>query len=222
MLTVTFSELRKNGACPSGYRKLAKYKGGILKFGKRNPFPLLDILDSNGLDDALWSLRACEPAEERDRIDRLFACDCAEHVLVNFERVFPSDNRPRHAIEVSRRFASGQATLKELSAAWAASKDAGSAARTAGAAALAAWSASESYDSAAARTAGAAALAARSASESCDSAAARTAGETAVSAAVSAALVVWAAPETAEHFTAESEEKQYQSDLLRKYLEVKK
>jgi len=218
MLTVTFSELRKNGACPSGYRKLAKYKGGILKFGKRNPFPLLDILDSNGLDDALWSLRACEPAEERDRIDRLFACDCAEHVLVNFERVFPSDNRPRHAIEVSRRFASGQATLKELSAAWAASKDAGSAARTAGAA-LAAWSASESYDPAAARTAGSAASAAWAASESCDSAAARTAGETAVS-----ALAAWAASETAEaeHFTAESEEKQYQSDLLRKYLEVKK
>lgn len=45
---------------------------------------------------------------------RLFACDCAEHVLPYFERVVPQDMRPRKAIQMSRLFASGKATLEQL------------------------------------------------------------------------------------------------------------
>ena len=42
------------------------------------------------------------------------ACDFAEHVLHLWEVKFPQDLRPRQAIEVSRRFARGEATAEEL------------------------------------------------------------------------------------------------------------
>lgn len=49
-----------------------------------------------------------------ERIARLFACDCAERVLEVFENIYPDDLRPRHAVDVARRFACGQAMKKEL------------------------------------------------------------------------------------------------------------
>jgi hypothetical protein len=59
-----------------------------------------------------------------ERQQRLFACDCAEHVLHLFEQEYPEDKRPRKAIEISRQFAQGQATLDQL-------KEAGKAAKRA-------------------------------------------------------------------------------------------
>ena len=57
-----------------------------------------------------------------DRNLRLFAADCAEHVLPLFEQRYPDDKRPREAIEVARRFARGEATREELAAARAAAR----------------------------------------------------------------------------------------------------
>lgn len=45
---------------------------------------------------------------------RLFAADCAEHVLHYFEDMFPLDTRPRAAIATAKRFAVGEATAQEL------------------------------------------------------------------------------------------------------------
>jgi hypothetical protein len=75
-----------------------------------------------------------------ERTARLFACDCAEHILDALEDRYPSDPRSRNAIAVARRFANGQATQDELYAAGAA---AGTAARAAARAAAwdAAWAA---------------------------------------------------------------------------------
>lgn len=50
------------------------------------------------------------------RTQRLFAADCAEHVLPIFEKRYPADTRPREAIAVARRFANGEATREELGA----------------------------------------------------------------------------------------------------------
>ena len=55
---------------------------------------------------------------------RLFACDVSEDVLPLFEDAFHGDLRPRLAIEVARRFANGEATREELTAAWVAAQDA--------------------------------------------------------------------------------------------------
>jgi hypothetical protein len=43
----------------------------------------------------------------------VWAADCAEHVLDLFERVRPDDDRPRHAIELARRWARGEITMTE-------------------------------------------------------------------------------------------------------------
>jgi hypothetical protein len=44
----------------------------------------------------------------------LAACDCASLALPVYEQKFPSDDRVRHCIEVIRRWAHGEVTLKEL------------------------------------------------------------------------------------------------------------
>ena len=66
-----------------------------------------------------------------EKTARLFAADCAEHVLPIFEKTFPDDKRPREAIQAARDFANGKISV----AAWAAAR---AAARAAGAAAGAA------------------------------------------------------------------------------------
>lgn len=48
---------------------------------------------------------------------RLFACDCAERALAAWIKSAPDDARPAEAIAVARRFANGEATSDELSAA---------------------------------------------------------------------------------------------------------
>jgi len=144
MPTTSFRLLHDARACKERYRFLAKALGGIKAYGVNTPITLLQILDINGFDDALWALRACDDAET---FSRLLVCDYAEHVLHIFEAEYPDDYRPREAIAVSRRYARGEATDAELSAAWpAAWSAAGSAARNAAgsAAESAAWSAAGS------------------------------------------------------------------------------
>jgi len=45
-----------------------------------------------------------------ERTARLFACDCAEHVLHFFKEKYPEDKRPAEAIEVVRAYTRGEAT----------------------------------------------------------------------------------------------------------------
>ena len=55
---------------------------------------------------------------------RLFAADCAEHVLYIFERECPNDDRPRQAIQAARDFANGKIRDAARDAAGAAARDA--------------------------------------------------------------------------------------------------
>ncbi len=75
-----------------------------------------------------------EPRDHRSLV--LWACDCAEHVLVHFEAKYPEDDRPRKALEAGRAWARGELKMTEARtaafAAHAAARDAGdSAARAA-------------------------------------------------------------------------------------------
>ncbi len=74
---------------------------------------------------------------------RLFAADCAEHVLHFFAREYPNDDRPRKAIFAVRDFAMGKITDVELAAARAAARAAWEAAREA--AGAAAWEAERKW-----------------------------------------------------------------------------
>ena len=123
-LYTTLNLIREHGPCESGWRKLLKHLGET--HGNDDRIDFAAILESNGLDDALWALRAVLPEQEadRDRLARLFACDCVETALQYWEKEFPDDRRPHEAIAVSRRFAVGEATDEELAAARAAAWDA--------------------------------------------------------------------------------------------------
>ncbi|WP_261513174.1 hypothetical protein [Burkholderia multivorans] len=142
--TVTLAALRKAGACYDGYNKLVRSLQGqpftdedagrasYIRFRHDAEIPLLDILKSNGLDDALWSLRCVSGA---DRDIRLFAVWCArqvEHLM--------QDQRSKDALDVAERFANGDASDEELVAAWDAARDAAWAAARASAG-DAAWAA---------------------------------------------------------------------------------
>ena len=118
---VTLKELRKEGACFGGYNKVVRLLQGApfsledgeresyIRFAHKDQISLLSILESNGLDDALWALR-CVPGVDRDA--RLFAVWCARQV-----QYLMGDARLVNALDVAERFADGAATSEELDAA---------------------------------------------------------------------------------------------------------
>ena len=128
MFNVTLKSLREHDACFVGYNRVVRALQGkpfteadadresYLRFAHKEPIPILDILKSNGLDDALWALR-CVQGHDRDL--RLYAVWCArqvEHLL--------TDQRSKDALDVAERYANGDASAEELTAAWEAAGDA--------------------------------------------------------------------------------------------------
>jgi len=111
----TLSEIRAQRPCEDGWRKLLDHLG---KTGADDePLHLMTVLESNGLDDALWCLRV--PSLER--LSRHFQAWCAEQVLHLFEAKYPDDMRVRDQIAMLRN---DDATPEERAAALAAAMDA--------------------------------------------------------------------------------------------------
>ena len=125
---VTLKDLRANHACISGYNKLVcaltgQEFGGeretYIRYRHDEPIGIEYILDSNGLDDALWALRA---VPDVDRDCRHYALWCARQV-----QHLMTDPRSIAALDVAERHADGLATDDELAAAldaaWDAARD---------------------------------------------------------------------------------------------------
>ena len=107
MITTTLNAIREHSPCADGWAKLLKHLGKTQ--ADDEPLPFVTILDSNGLDDALWCTRA---APEHNRLWRLYAVWCArqvQHLLTAPCSLAPLDIAERHA--------HGLATDKELAAA---------------------------------------------------------------------------------------------------------
>ena len=88
--------------------------------------PLVDILEINGLPDALRALRSVQGHEAAIR---LFACEYAKMVFLDvYECAYPKDNRPRYALQMADWYARGKYRVEEyvqaIDAAWEASQDA--------------------------------------------------------------------------------------------------
>lgn len=111
----TLNEIREHVPRRKGWEKL------LARLGKTKaddePLHLLTILESNGLDDALWCLRA----KSLDRLSRHFQAWCAEQVLHLFEAERPYDTRVREQIAILRN---DDATQGERAAAEDAARDA--------------------------------------------------------------------------------------------------
>ena len=108
MIYTTLNKIRSHGPCPDGWTKLLRHLGKTQ--ADDEPVSLLTILDSNGLDDAWWCLRA---VDGHKREMRLYAVWCARQV-----QHLMTDPRSVAALDVAERHANGQATDKELAAAW--------------------------------------------------------------------------------------------------------
>lgn len=128
-MKTTLNAIRACGPCGSGWKNLLNGLGKTT--ADDDPLSLVTILDINGLDDALWCLRA---VSGYDKEIRLFAVWCARQV-----QHLMTDKRSVSAIDVAERFANGDATKEELDAAWDAAWDAASSA-----ASYAAWAAASS------------------------------------------------------------------------------
>lgn len=140
-ITLTLNAIRAHRPCEDGWKKLLAHLGKTK--ADDEPFPLLTVLESNGLADAIWCFRALGP--EHRKVLVAFACDCAERALKYASR---GDDRPRIAIETMRAWLRGEASLEQVekAAAWAAEAAeavavAEAAAEEAEAAAAAAWAA---------------------------------------------------------------------------------
>ena len=106
-MKTTLNKIRAHSPCETGWKKL------LLTLGKtksdNDPLSLRTILDSNGLDDALWCLLA---VDGQDRIIRLYAVWCANQV-----RHLMTDSRSVNALVVAEKYANGLANEEELAAA---------------------------------------------------------------------------------------------------------
>ena len=118
--TTTLAAIRAASPCESGWKKLLAALGKTK--ADNEPLDLLTVLNSNGLDDALWVMSFAMPD---DRLARHFQAWCAEQVLHIFGAVHPDDRRVHDQIEMLRR---DDATEAERAAARAAARDAAGAA----------------------------------------------------------------------------------------------
>jgi len=130
MLHTTLNKIRACHLFNDGWEKLLGHLGKTSADDEMLPFSV--ILESNGLDDALW---CCRAAPEYYKEWQLFAVWCVRQV-----QHLMTDPRSITALDVSERFANGEATQAELDAASAAASAAAWAAASA-AASAAAWAA---------------------------------------------------------------------------------
>jgi len=150
--TTTLNRIRAASPCRDGWAELLKHLGKTE--ADDEPLSLLTVLNSNGLDDALWVLSHAMPD---DRLARHFQAWCADQVLHLFEAEYPDDSRVRDQIDMLRNdTATDDQREAAMAAAWSAARAAAGAAARA-AARAAAWAAA--WDAAWA-AAGAAAMAA--------------------------------------------------------------
>lgn len=103
----TLNKIREHHPCTDGWETLLTHLGKTK--ADDEPLSLLTILESNGLDDALWCLWSLP---EHDNLWRKYAVWCARQVQHLME-----DERSIKALDVADAYANGKATDDELAAA---------------------------------------------------------------------------------------------------------
>jgi hypothetical protein len=113
--TTTLNEIRDHSPCHDGWQKILKTLGKTK--ADDEPLSLLTILDSNGLDDALWSACAIKGHDRDFRLFAVWAARQVQHLM--------TDQRSLNALDVAEQFADGlvddAARAASGAAAWAAS-----------------------------------------------------------------------------------------------------
>jgi hypothetical protein len=135
-MKTTLNELEKHNFHFSGGCKLMRCLGKTEIDDE--PLDLLTILESNGLDDTLWCLRAVEGFEREKILLTIAFAKQVEHLM---------SEESKKAIDIAEKFFNGLATMEELAkarrAAGRSASDAYSAARNAADANAPAYAAAE-------------------------------------------------------------------------------
>jgi hypothetical protein len=183
-MKTTLNKIREHRPCTDGWETLLRTLGKTK--ADDEPVSIIQILDSNGLNDALWCLRAVEGHEREIRLYAVWCARQVQHLL--------TDQRSLNALDVAERYANGEASREELVAAR----------RTADAAAAAAARAAADVVWGAAADAAADAAAAAAAWDAADAAraAANAIAANATNAAVTAAWAAWDAARAAANAAA--------------------
>jgi hypothetical protein len=113
-MKTTLNKIREQEPCKSGWTKLLKHLGKTCADDVE--VPLLTVLESNGLDDTLWCLRAVDGFDKEKRLMAVAFAREVQHLM--------KDPRSIAALDVAERFAHGEATTEELTAARDAARDA--------------------------------------------------------------------------------------------------
>ena len=184
-MITTLNEICASGLNQERWKKLLKHLGKTE--ADDEPLPYTTIIESNGLEDALWVLGRLHPKKSR-----LLAVRYARHV-----QHLMKDPRSLNALDAVEQYVKGEASDEELAAAWASAMDAvKAAARDAAAAAAEDAARAAAWVEAAAATAASAAAwaAAGAAGESAARDAAASAARDAAAAAAWAAAAAAAEP----------------------------
>ena len=111
-LTTTLNRIRACSPCTSGWKTLLNHMGP--EHDPDAPINLLTVLESNGVQDMLWCLRATEQDSKSAAIE--LAARFAESALSIFETKYPGDDRPRKAIEAARAYLRGEGNAADTAA----------------------------------------------------------------------------------------------------------
>mgnify|MGYP000932253072 CR=1 FL=1 len=102
MINTTLRAIKEYAPCAEGWKKLLKHLGKSTV--DNEPLPLVEILKSNGLDDAICCLRAVDHKNVM-----LFAVACAREV-----QHLMTDRRSVQALDVAEAYVDGGATWGDL------------------------------------------------------------------------------------------------------------
>ena len=115
-MKTTLGKLKEFNACTDRYKHLCeclKQNGKAIK--DDTVVSILEILNTNGVEDAFWALRT-----QKYEDYCLVLADIAESVLHIFENKYPNDHRPRLAVQAIRDYKAGKISKEELKSAAAA------------------------------------------------------------------------------------------------------
>ena len=116
-MKTTLNAIRAHRPCADGWEKLLRHLGKTT--ADEEPLRIATIVQSNGLADALWCLRAVKGHEREIRLYAVWCARQVQHLMM--------DPRSVHALDVAERFARGEASADE----WTLAKKAAKAAENA-------------------------------------------------------------------------------------------
>jgi hypothetical protein len=109
----TLNKIRACSPCEDGWVKLLKYLGKTC--GDDELLSIETIIDSNGLNDALWCLKCVDDKPKDIRLFPIFCIKRVEHLIQNKKSI--------KCLDVTEKYINGLETIKELNSAMAAELD---------------------------------------------------------------------------------------------------